>query len=105
MGELGVQGFLVAQLLWPTAGMIIGLAVLGTVMKQAEQADVVLGQVVHGYALGRMSAPLIAQDWDALWAQPLEVVRTKLGLPIDPSTTTAPPLSNAVRAGVSAAVG
>ena len=60
--------------------------------------------VLQGFAIGRQSEWLIAQDWEALLERPLEGVREELGIERPTFYETSRPLHMASRSNSRAAV-
>ncbi len=79
-GEIGLGAFYAAQLGNPAFfGYLLALVQLNMVWRGAD-----LGQFFEafcaGYESGKQSQPLFGADWDALWAVPLDEVRTRFGI-------------------------
>jgi len=82
-GELGVQGFLFAQIASPLSMILVGSAALSLPFHKQEKWVRYMNGVTRGWLLGRSAELCFAQDWDALWDLPLTEVRRKLGFPAE----------------------
>jgi adenylylsulfate kinase len=89
-GELGLQGFLMAQLASPLSMLLIGGTLLASPFKKQEKFFPYLGHAFQGWQMGRKAKPVFAFDYEANWHRPLTEVRRELGLPEHP---TAPDIS------------
>jgi ubiquinone biosynthesis protein Coq4 len=82
-GELGVQGFLFAQIASPLSMILVGSAALSLPFHKQEKWVRYMNNVTRGWLLGRSAELCFAQDWDLLWDLPLGDVRRKLGFPLE----------------------
>src|SRR6185503_4603237 len=53
LGELKLQGFMYAQMRWPTAPFYTGLALIGNMFKNPALVPEIYGAVAEGWALGK----------------------------------------------------
>jgi ubiquinone biosynthesis protein Coq4 len=81
-GELGVQGFLFAQIASPLSMILVGSAALSLPFHKQEKWVRYMNNVTRGWLLGRSAELCFAQDWDLLWDLPLTEVRRRLGFPL-----------------------
>jgi len=82
-GELGVQGFLFAQIASPLSMILVGSAALSLPFHKQEKWVRYMNNVTRGWLLGRSAELCFAQDWDRLWDLPLTEVRRALGFPLE----------------------
>ncbi|HEX4923670.1 MAG TPA: Coq4 family protein [Bdellovibrionales bacterium] len=80
-GEIGLQCFLMAQLRWPFAMLIVG----GTIFVapfQRGRHDFTrrMEIIVEAWRMGTSARPVFAYDWNRAWTKPLEQVREELGI-------------------------
>lgn len=85
-GELGLQGFMLAQLSSPLAVALIGGGLLrslvgGALPKYDLSLTEMMDKVMYGWQLGRAAGPLLAQKWEEGWARPLTDWQRALHLP------------------------
>jgi len=81
-GEIGLQAFYLAQLPSRLSAVLIAMAFLHLATKTIEPRDVIMGEVMRGWALGKQSRPFFGFDWKAHWASPLTEVRKLLGVDV-----------------------
>jgi ubiquinone biosynthesis protein COQ4 len=82
-GELGVQGFLFAQIASPLSMILVGAAALSLPFHKQEKWVRYMNNVTRGWLLGRSAKLCFAEDWELLWDLPLTEVRRRLGFPMD----------------------
>lgn len=80
LGELYLQGFFLAQDLWPPAPFFMGGYLVRQMFTDLSQVPAVMSVISEGWRLGKAARPLFAVDWEAQCERPLEDVRESLGL-------------------------
>lgn len=96
LGELAVKGFELSQTWRPLAAVITCGGMMRYLMKDPEQLGDAMTHISHGYQLGRVAKPFLAQKWEQAWERPLAEWRQELGLPaiIPPPGQWQPPCSS-----------
>jgi len=85
VGEFGLGGFYCGQLKTPAFfSFMVGLLLLKAVWRR-EDTGPFLEAFNEGYRVGRSARPMFGTIWSDLWALPLDDVRRKFELPVDPS--------------------
>jgi ubiquinone biosynthesis protein Coq4 len=79
-GELGLQGFYMAQVHGPLPPALLAAGFLNTAFYTAEETDERMRNIVTGWRTGKRAEPLFGTDWDLLWETPLAEVRRMHGL-------------------------
>ncbi len=79
-GEVGLQGFYLAQTHAPLSMSIMAGGILNTLLKDPKELTYVMHIMVQGYDMGIKSKPLLAQKWEEYWEKPLTEWRMKLGV-------------------------
>ncbi len=82
-GELGLKAFELAQTRRPLAAMLVAGGVIETLLKNPADMDALLDHIAMGYRMGTQTQPLLAQKWEANWAQPLAEWRSQLGIEVN----------------------
>ncbi len=80
VGELGLQGFYLAQIPGPLPLMLVAIGFLRSAIYDGALTEPFMDALIRGYQMGKASSPLFGVRWDALWEIPLEDVRRQLGL-------------------------
>ncbi len=80
LGEIGLKAFEVAQTRRNLAVVLVGAALLITLIKSPELLSNLLEQIVLGYKMGSSAKPLLAQKWEEHWDKPLSEWRNELGI-------------------------
>jgi len=79
-GEVGLGGFYCAQLRSPAFfGYMLALVFLNAIWRRAD-LDQILEAFSAGYRAGRLASPLLGADWDALFALPIDEVRSRFAI-------------------------
>jgi ubiquinone biosynthesis protein Coq4 len=81
-GELGLQGFYMAQIDGPLPPTLLSAGLLNAAFHANGEFDVRMRNITVGWRAGKRAEPLFGTDWDLLWERPLEEVRRMHG--IDP---------------------
>lgn len=81
-GELGLQGFYMAQIHGPLPPTILAAGMLNTAFHDTGDSDARMRNIVVGWRTGKRAEPFFGTDWDLYWDMPLEEVRRMHG--IDP---------------------
>jgi ubiquinone biosynthesis protein Coq4 len=79
-GELGLQGFYMAQVHGPLPPALLAAGLLNTAFITVEEFDVRMRNIVVGWRAGKRATPFFGTHWDQFWAMPLEEVRALHGL-------------------------
>jgi ubiquinone biosynthesis protein Coq4 len=82
-GELGLQAFMLAQMLSPLSAALIGGALLRSLLGGAPPNLTLQGlmdQVTRGWRMGSAARPLIAQRWEEHWARPVAELQRELAV-------------------------
>ncbi len=80
LGEVGLKAFEVAQTRRNLAVVLVGSALLITLIKSPEVLSDLMEQIVLGYQMGASAKPLLAQKWEEHWDKPLSEWRNELGI-------------------------
>ncbi|MBU7584359.1 MAG: hypothetical protein KAF91_15830 [Nostoc sp. TH1S01] len=80
LGEIGLKAFEMAQTRRTLAFALVGVSLLGILVKSPEQLPDLLEQITLGYQMGSKSKPLLAQKWEEHWDKSLSEWRTELGI-------------------------
>lgn len=81
-GELGLQGFYMAQIQGPLPPTILAAGMLNTAFLASEESDARMRNIVVGWRMGKRCEPLFGANWDHYWSMSLAEVRRLFG--IDP---------------------
>jgi ubiquinone biosynthesis protein Coq4 len=79
-GELGLQGFYIAQLPSKLACMIVAAGFANCALFAFDDRERRMGAIVDGWVMGRRARPIFGVDWQPLLAQPLAEVRAEFGI-------------------------
>jgi ubiquinone biosynthesis protein COQ4 len=79
-GEVGVQGFYLAQNAGAVATMFLSLGFLNALLAAPDDVDRRAAALVRGWLLGKRAHHLFGVDWASLWSTPIADVRARLGL-------------------------
>jgi ubiquinone biosynthesis protein Coq4 len=60
--------------------MFLGMVTARAALERPESATLLLDIILGGWRHGRESPPILGVDWPAIWDQPLETIRSRLGL-------------------------
>ncbi|MFB2975261.1 Coq4 family protein [Microseira sp. BLCC-F43] len=80
LGELGLQGFALAQTHGPLSVAIMAGGLLNTLLTSSEHLTHVINIFVKGYNIGIKAKPFLAQKWEENWEKPLAEWRAELGV-------------------------
>lgn len=80
LGELGLKAFELAQTRRNLAVVLVGGALLVTLIKSPEFLPNLLDKIAVGYRMGSKAKPLLAQKWEEHWDKPISEWRTELGI-------------------------
>lgn len=81
LGEIAVKAFELSQTWRPLAAVITCGGMMRYLMKEPEQLGDAMAHISHGYQLGRLADPFLAQKWELGWERSLGDWRRELGLP------------------------
>jgi len=95
LGEIAVKAFELSQTWRPLAAVITCGGMMRYLMKDPDQLGDAMTHISHGYQLGRMAKPFLAQKWELAWERPLAEWRAAVNLPaeIPPPGQWQPPCS------------
>ena len=95
LGEIAVKAFELSQTWRPLSAVITCGGMMRYLMKEPEQLGDAMAHISHGYQLGRLAEPFLAQKWEEAWDKPLVEWRAALNLPaeIPPPGQLQPPCS------------
>lgn len=77
-GEIGLQAFYLAQLPSRLSAILISMAFLHLATKNIGPRDVLMGEIMRGWALGKRAKMFFGFDWAKHWSTPLADVRRML---------------------------
>ncbi len=80
-GELGVQGFVLGQLVAPMAGLATGAALQALAVDAPDQLPVALDLLLEGYQRGKAAAPYLGLRWEEHWELPVRDARALAAIP------------------------
>jgi ubiquinone biosynthesis protein Coq4 len=78
--EVAISGFQAGQFGHHYSAMFLGVVLSRVAFERPEGAQIFLDTVTTAWTHGRESPPLLGVDWEAIWDQPVEAVRARLGL-------------------------
>ena len=78
--EIGLQAFMMTQVLTPLSSLIVGISLVKTVISDPANLGLVIKNVVRGVTLANSAGLLISYEWDKNWNKPLAEIRRDLGL-------------------------
>ena len=80
LGEISLQSFMLAQMGSPVSIMIVGSAILRSVIKNQERLSPLMDGITNGWRMGKQANPLFPYDWESAWTKDLESVRKELNV-------------------------
>lgn len=83
LGEIAVKAFELSQTWRPLAAVITCGGMIRYLMKDPDQLGDAMAHISHGYQLGRLAKPFLAQKWETAWDRPLVEWRAALNLPAE----------------------
>ena len=90
-GELGLQAFYIGQFEARLSMVLLSMGLLNTAFYATSDYKRRMAAIAHGWQLGSEAQPFFGFDWAAHWSVPLVQVRSKLGLPSDPTASPRQP--------------
>jgi ubiquinone biosynthesis protein Coq4 len=78
--EVAISGFQLGQFGHHYSAMFLGMVTARAALERPESATLLLDIILGGWRHGRESPPILGVDWPAIWDQPLEAIRSRLGL-------------------------
>jgi ubiquinone biosynthesis protein Coq4 len=78
--EVAISGFQAGQFGHHYSAMFLGVVLSRVAFERPEGAQIFLDTVTSAWTHGRESPPLLGVDWEAIWDQPVDAVRARLGL-------------------------
>jgi ubiquinone biosynthesis protein Coq4 len=82
-GELGLQGFYMAQIHGPLPPVILAAGLLNTAFGAPQEFHPRMSAITEGWRAGTRARALFGVNWDEHWGRPLDEVRRELGLPTE----------------------
>ena len=79
-GELGLQGFVLAQTHGPLSVAIMAGGILNALLASSEHLTPIINTITQGYNMGIKAKPFLAQKWEEDWEKPLSQWRAELGV-------------------------
>jgi len=79
-GELGLQGFYLAQIGGPLPSLLLAVGFLRMALYEMENGQRLMEEVVRGFTMGRKARTFFGVHWDELWTLPLAEVRRRLNV-------------------------
>jgi ubiquinone biosynthesis protein Coq4 len=83
LGEMAVKAFELAQTWRPLAAVITCGGMMRYLMKDPDQLGDAMTNISHGYQLGRLAKPFLAQKWELGWERSLADWRIAVNLPAE----------------------
>ncbi len=87
VGELGLQGFYLAQIAGPLPSILLATGFLRVAIFDQSLGEPLMDAIARGWRMGKSARPLFGIHWDELFPLPLGEVRQRLG--IDPEDVVA----------------
>lgn len=80
--EIGLQAFMMTQILTPLSSLIVGISLIKAVIKDPAFLGLIIENIVRGVTLAKSGGSLVSYEWDLNWMKPLTQVRAELGLAV-----------------------
>jgi ubiquinone biosynthesis protein Coq4 len=78
--EVAISAFQLAQFGHHYSSMFLGMVLTRVAFERPEGGPLMLQTILTAWVHGRRTPPLLGVDWPAMWDQPLEKVRARLGV-------------------------
>lgn len=78
--EVAISGFQLGQFGHQYSAMFLAMVLSRAAFERPEAATLLLDTILSAWVHGRESPPLLGVNWEAIWDQPMDVVRAELGL-------------------------
>jgi len=78
--EVAISAFQLAQFGHHYSAMFLGMVLTRVAFERPEGGPLMLQTILTAWAHGRRTPPLLGVDWEAVWARPLDQVRSQLGV-------------------------
>jgi ubiquinone biosynthesis protein Coq4 len=78
--EVAISGFQLGQFGHHYSSMFLGMVLTRLAFERPEGGAIMLPVILSAWTHGRRTPPLLPVDWPAVWTQPLDAVRAKLGV-------------------------
>lgn len=78
--EVAISAFQLAQFGHHYSSMFLGMALTRLAFERPEGGAIVLPTVLSAWTHGRRTPPLLPVRWEAVWDQPVDTVRARLGV-------------------------
>lgn len=88
-GEIGLQAFYLSHTAGPLPRVLVTLGFVNAALFAPNEFATRIEEIARGYDLGKRVRPLFGVRWAELWAEPIEAVRHRLGIPAPPSALKA----------------
>ena len=80
LGELGLQGFYLAQFGLPSAIVALMGGLMGSLVTAPESLPILLQAIEQGWQMGKTANQLIAQKWEENWDKPVSQWQQELNI-------------------------
>lgn len=80
VGELGLQGFYLAQISGPLPSLLLGVGFVRAAIYDRFLIKPFMNELIRGWRMGESAKPLFGVKWDEMWSLPLSEVRAQLGI-------------------------
>ena len=77
---MAISGFQLGQFGHSYSAMFLAMVLTRAAFDRPEAATLLLDTILGGWVHGRESPPLLGVAWEAIWDQPVDAVRARLGL-------------------------
>lgn len=74
-GEIGLQGFVLAQTGLPIAIILVVGAFLRAIFKDIRSLPKLMDAVTHGWRMGKKAKSVFSTQWEKLWTTPLQEIQ------------------------------
>ena len=78
--EVAISAFQAGQFGHTYSAMFLAMVLTRAAFEAPQSANLLLDVILSAWAHGRESPPLLGVAWETLWDQPVELVRTQLGV-------------------------
>lgn len=82
LGELGLQGFYLAQFHLPSALPALLTGTIGTLVTAPEGLPILLDAIAQGWQMGKNAKQLIGQKWEEAWDKSVSQWREELNIQV-----------------------
>src|SRR5687767_12845271 len=71
VGELGLQGFYLAQIPGPLASLLVAVGFLRSAIYDRQLVKPFMSELIRGWSMGTSAKPFFGVKWDSMWHVPL----------------------------------